>query len=325
MSDPADDDRSGSGPTTGVTVNWRGVVENGTPEPKSVRAAHSMRRTLSAALVALGLTRKRRADGTLAPRPWGRVVAIWGGLLVLVALVSAGHVIGAGDVGIPVTLGDAGDPIESGLHFTLPWPFARVTQMSVRTQNYTMSAAAEGDLAGSDDSVVVLGRDGAQANVDATVLYRLDRDRATEVYETLGTNYRSSLIRPSARSCIRTEFTDRGLVEASTEAWTEISERISECMRDKIEPRGIILEDFQLRDVRLSPQVQQAVEAKVAANETSGVELSDAFLRFAYIQALRELATSSNSKTVVVPSDSGLTPTVPLTGSESLVPEGATP
>ena len=320
MADPQDDDPTTStrpagdgggngGPSGGVNISWRGIVDDDTPEPKSVRVAHSARRGVGSLLTALGLKRKRRADGTLAPRPWGRVVVIWGGALAILILASAGHIVSAGNVGVPVTLGSAGEPLDAGLHFTAPWPFARVAQMSTRTQNYTMTAGrgGEGQIGGSDDSVLVLGRDGAQANVDATVLYHVDRDDATYVYENVGTNFSTAIVRPSARACIRTEFTSRDLVTASTADWPEISEAITSCMREKIEPRGITLEDFQLRDVSLSPQVQQAIEANVAAQQTANQDLSDAYLQFAYIQALRAFANSGGSNTLVLPGDgSGL-------------------
>ena len=163
----------------------------------------------------------------------------------------------------------------------------------------------EGDKANQDDSVTVLGRDGATAQVDATVLYRVAKDNATKVYENVGTDFTTAIIRPSARACIRTEFTSRNLVEASTANWPEISDNIADCMRKKINPRGITLEDFQLRDVRLSPQVSQAIEAKVAASETEGQQLSDEYLQFAYIQALRAFAKSNGPVTLVLPSGNG--------------------
>jgi regulator of protease activity HflC (stomatin/prohibitin superfamily) len=299
---PPTTDGGNGAPTPGVSVNWRGIVDDDAPQPKTVRFFRALGRGIVAVLVGLGLKRKRRPDGTLAPRPWGRVAVIWGTFIVVVGLLSAGHIVGAGNVGVPVTLGSAEAPLDAGLHFTAPWPITRVAQISTRTQNYTMSATkGDGNKSGIDDSVTVLGRDGATAQVDATVLFRVDRENATKVYETVGTNFTTPIIRPSARACIRSEFTTRDLVAASTADWPEISQNIQDCMAKKIEPRGITLEDFQLRDVRLSPQVQQAIEAQVAATQTQNSQLSDAYLQFAYIQALRAFADSKNNSTIIVP------------------------
>jgi regulator of protease activity HflC (stomatin/prohibitin superfamily) len=87
-----------------------------------------------------------------------------------------------------------GKPLKSGLHITLP--FTTTYSLSTRTQNYTMSSLKEGAQKTSDDSVAVLGRDGGSANVNATVLYRLDPAKAGEVFRTLGANYPTQ-IRPA--------------------------------------------------------------------------------------------------------------------------------
>ena len=104
---PIADAGSGNG---GVSVNWRGIVDDDAPQPKTVRFFNSCGARVVGILVALGLKRKRLPDGSLAPRPWVRVIVIWGGGLALFVLFSAGHVVGAGNVGVPVTLGDAGQP-----------------------------------------------------------------------------------------------------------------------------------------------------------------------------------------------------------------------
>lgn len=312
MADPRNEDPTkaqgsssgdgGNGETPGVSVNWRGIVDDDAPQPKTVRFLQFLKRSIVGVLEALGLKRKRRRDGTLAPRPWVRVIVIWGGAAVLFVLFAAGHVVGAGNVGVPVTLGSAEAPLDAGFHFTAPWPITRVAQLSTRTQNYTMAATkGEGAKSNQDDSVTVLGRDGATAQVDATVLYSVNKDNATKVYEEVGTDFTTAIIRPSARACIRTEFTSRNLVDASTSDWPVITDGITDCMRSKLKPRGITLEDFQLRDVRLSAQVQQAIEANVAASETQGQQLSDSYLQFAYIQALRAFAeNNSNGNTTLV-------------------------
>jgi regulator of protease activity HflC (stomatin/prohibitin superfamily) len=178
------------------------------------------------------------------------------------------HVVPAGTVAVPVTLGRSGRQLRSGVHVTLPFTTTKV--MSTRTENYTMAAAkGEGARGNVDDAVAVLGRDGAGGRIDATVLFRLVPDRATDVYRSVGTNYVEKVIRPSARNCIRSAFTDYDMVDAATTSWPEVGDVIAGCMRDKIETRGFVLEDFQLREVTLDDVVQKAISAKVAAQQDS--------------------------------------------------------
>ena len=132
------------------------------------------------------------------------------GVLVVVVLVfSMLHIVPAGTVLVPVTLGDAQTAETQGLHVTLPWPLTRVTSMSVRIQNYTMAAA---NIPGTDKPVIVLGSDGASGTVDATVLYRLNPHRASDVYTNIGVNFGTVLVQPTARKCIRDNFANYPMV-----------------------------------------------------------------------------------------------------------------
>jgi regulator of protease activity HflC (stomatin/prohibitin superfamily) len=57
------------------------------------------------------------------------------------------------------------------------------------------------------------------------------------------------------------------MVEAATTAWHELEDQVTACMAGKMADRGIVLEDFQLREVHLDAQLQSAVTAKVAAQQ----------------------------------------------------------
>jgi regulator of protease activity HflC (stomatin/prohibitin superfamily) len=226
------------------------------------------RERVSAFLVAVGLRRPRRPDGTLGPRAWGRLGLMCGGALLVVFVATAVHVVPPGNVAVPVTLGRPGGAIGPGVHVT--WPLTTTRNLSIRTEQYTMTARSDdGAVNGGDDAVLVLGRDGGSASVDATVLYQLDRDRAAQVYRSVGTNLTQKVIRPSARSCIRSEFTNYALVDAATTSWHDVETDVAKCMADRIEPRGLVLQEFQLREVDLGDQVQQSIDEKVAAQQNA--------------------------------------------------------
>ena len=223
---------------------------------------------IGAALVAVGIRRPRNDDGTLGPRSWKRLFAFLGTIFAIVFVWTSIHVVQPGTVAVPVTLGHAGDPIGAGFHITLP--FTTTYAMSTRVQNYTMtSIIGEGAKGSTDDSVAVLGSDGGAANVNATVLYRVDPKQATTVYRTIGKNYADDLVRPSARSCIRTQFTLYPMIDAATVDWRKIEADAATCLKAKIESQGLLLQDFQLREVTLSAQLQTAVNSKVASQQNA--------------------------------------------------------
>jgi regulator of protease activity HflC (stomatin/prohibitin superfamily) len=93
-------------------------------------------------------------------------------------------------------------PMKEGLNFAIPiWQ--RVTPMDVRLQEYTMSIVPDEGAVRRDDSLDAPTSDGQQVKVDATVIFRIDPEKAPEVYKTIGVDYVDKLIRPYSRSQIR--------------------------------------------------------------------------------------------------------------------------
>ena len=102
----------------------------------------------------------------------------------------------------------------------------------------------------------------------------------------------------SARSCIRSEFTRFGMIDAATTAWRTLENNVTKCMKAKIETRGLQLQDFQLREVTLSSQLQTAVNAKVASQqnaEQQKFELATA-QQAADITRIQALATADSQQ-----------------------------
>lgn len=285
-------------------------------------------------------------------------------LLFFLAAFYRGSV-GVGEVGIPVALGNAGSARSSGPVFATPWTDLKT--LSIQTQEYTMTVTADEGAKNGDDSIEVKGSDGATGWVDATVLYRLVESEAPRLYREVGTGYLDKIIRPTARTCIRDAFAEYPMVDASTSKRTVVSDDIASCLREGIEPRGFIIEEFQLRNVRVSDNVQQAIDAKVAAQqeaqrktielqaasadaekkriEAKGAadseqiikcgattetvvndegetievatpkdgascenNLTEEYLMYQYIQTLEAVVNSPNNSTVILPTDSNLTP-----------------
>jgi regulator of protease activity HflC (stomatin/prohibitin superfamily) len=324
-------------------------------------------------LVAIGFMRPRNANGELGPRHWKGLAAFIGVIIAVIIVWTSLHVVQPGNVAVPVTFGHAGQPLDPGIHITLP--FTNANSMSTRTQNYTMSSTATDGPKGSVDSAVsVLGKDGGSATVNATLLYRLDRSKATDVYRNLGRNYGPSLVRPTARGCVRSAFTQYIITAGASTASGSIQDNIAGCIKDKLESVGLQLQAFQLRSVTLGTNVQAAVDAKLQAqqklqqqtfeqataqkqaeitriqaqatadqerivqcgghivttkvgndefqtivpnapNNCTATGLTQAYLQYAYIQALNNIATSGTKATLILPN--GLSPvlTVPTGGS----------
>jgi hypothetical protein len=205
----------------------------------------------------------------------------------------------SGSAGVPVTFGKAANEVGPGLH--LEWPITKMKTISVRTQSYTM--AAKGD----DPSVRVLGSDAAGATADATLLFRVVRSRATDVYDNLGTGYATTVVRPTARRCVRAAFADNELVKAATTESNDVEKVIENCIKETLQPAGIDVQEFQLRQLVLSQQLTDAIEGNVAAGEVGAASaLDENYQQFVYVLQFLKNAAKNGNSIVVTPSGTGI-------------------
>ena len=251
-------------------------------------------------LVAIGVLRPRNSDGTFGRRSWKGLAAFLGTIFAIVFVWTSVHIVQPGTVAVPVTVGRSGKPLSAGLHITLP--FTTTYSMTTRTQNYTMTSnPAPGQKGTTDDAVPVLGRDGGSANVNATVLFRIDPGKATTVFRSLGSNYAVSFVRPSARNCVLTEFTKFDVVERGNHRVEHSRKEHQPVHRRQARRRqGLLLQDFQLRGVTLAPNIGTAVTAKVAAQQLEQQQVFELATaqKQADIKRIQALATADSQEII---------------------------
>lgn len=195
------------------------------------------------------------------------IALIPGGFGLLILLFCCFTSVPVGQVGIPVAFGHTSAPLSPGIHFINP--FADVKKMNLRTQQYTMvHDQGEGAKSG-DDSVGVLGSDGGTADVDATLLFHVDRESASTLYKKVGTAYINQIVRPAAKTCVRNGFTKYDIVSSSTIDRSEVETAIHDCLESKMTPYGLALDDLQIRHVALAANLQTSVNNKIAAQQAA--------------------------------------------------------
>jgi SPFH domain/Band 7 family protein len=224
---------------------------------------------------------------------------VFGIAAIVFFVLSFFRTVPSGSVAVPVTFGKAANEVGPGLH--LEWPITKMKNISVRTQSYTMAAR------GDDPSVQVLGSDAAGASADSTLLFRVVRSKATDVYDNLGTGYATTVVRPTARRCVREAFANGPLVEEATTRSNDVERAIEDCIKETLEPAGINVQDFQLRQLTLSQQLTNALDAAVASQKAGAVDpLDPNYRQFLYIMQFLQQAAKSGSNIVVTPDGTGL-------------------
>lgn len=242
---------------------------------------------------------------------------ILGVIVVLVLLYASVAYVPAGHVGVLTLFGRVtGDVLPEGTH--LVNPFKVNNTLSIRTQE-------------KKETATVPSNEGLIMTLDTSLLYRLNFEKAADVYRTIGPRYESIVVEPNFRSAVRAVTAAHSANALYTGAREEVAVKIQEELSKILSQRGIVVESVLLRDVQLPLMLKTSIEAKQQAEqealrmnfvlqkekqeaerkriEAQGIAdfqrivaqgISPQLLEWKGIEATERLATSSNAKVVLI-------------------------
>src|SRR5438128_3186345 len=239
-------------------------------------------------------------------------------LVVLIILLMASTTsIPTGNVGVLTLFGRVtGETLPEGIH--LVNPLKSVQKLSIQTQSVKESAN-------------VPSNEGLILALDTSLLFRLDKNKAAFVYQTVGDNYAERIVEPTLRAPIRASTSAHTANALYTNAREIVQQQIQDELTAQLAPRGVIVEAVLLRDVQLPAMLKSSIEAKQQAEqdalrmsfilqkekqeaerkriEAQGIAdfqkivaqgISPQLLEWKGIEATEKLALSTNTKVVVI-------------------------
>ena len=243
--------------------------------------------------------------------------------------------IDAGELGVQSLFGKVNPRVlESGLNIVNP--LIEVRTFDIKTQNYTMSSVHdEGDKAG-DDAIRVLTADGLEVIIDLTVLYRVVPSETPRILKEIGIDYKNTIVRPITRTKIRDNAVYYDAVSLYSVKRDEFQGKIFKSIEKDFKERGLFLEQLLVRNITLPISVKSSIESKINAEqdaqkmefvlqkekqeaerkrvEAQGIAdyqkilstgLSDKQLQYEMIKANKEIATSPNTKVIIMGNSKG--------------------
>ena len=262
---------------------------------------------------------------------FSRPLKIVGIILIILGLASSTiKQIDAGRVGVQSLFGNVQEgTLTSGLNFVNP--LVDVTEFDTRTQNYTMSGIHDEGKQAGDDAIRVLSSDGLEVVIDLTVLYRVQPDQAPTILKKIGANYEDVIVRPITRTRIRDIAAYYEAVALYSTKRDEFQGRIFKTIEIDFKARGLALEQLLVRNINLPESVKKTIESKINAEqeaqkmqfvlqkekqeaerkrvEAQGISdyqriitttLTDKQLQYEMIKAQKEIATSPNTKIIIM-------------------------
>lgn len=139
-----------------------------------------------------------------------------------------------------------------GLHFKIPfWQVAKLFNAQILefsiTDGFDFSKNKE---ALGDDKIFATTKDGKDITVEGSILFRIDRNNAPELWENLGENVVSKVVRPFSRSKIASLFSELTLDQIKQHRG-EVENLVKQELHTYFKDRGLDCEGFLLSTVRL--------------------------------------------------------------------------
>ncbi|MCW9097203.1 MAG: prohibitin family protein [Ignavibacteriaceae bacterium] len=236
---------------------------------------------------------------------------------LLIALLQCFTIIPAGHTGVIDFLGYVSDnTLKPGVN--LVNPMANVEKMSIKTQELK-------------ELMSVPSKEGLSVDLEISLLFKLDSEKANEIYKTVGPNYAEIILTPQFRSVVRgvtARYEAKALYTASRE---KLAGEILDELEKLVGPRGIIVEQAPLRQIQLPERLTKSIEEKLQAEQESqrmefiltrekqeadrkrieakGIAdfqeivskgISEQLLKWKGIEATEKLANSTNTKVVII-------------------------
>ena len=226
-------------------------------------------------------------------------------------------IIPAGHTGVIDFLGNVSDEtLKPGV--SLVNPMAKIEKMSIKTQELK-------------EMMSVPSKEGLSVNLEISLLFKLNSDMANEIYKTVGPEYAEIILVPQFRSVVRgvtARYEAKALYTASRE---KLAGEILDELGKLVGPRGITVEQAPLRQIQLPARLTQSIEEKLQAEQDAqrmafilqkeeqeadrkrieargiadfqdivSVNISNMLLKWKGIEATEKLASSPNTKVIII-------------------------
>lgn len=135
-----------------------------------------------------------------------------------------------------------------GMHFKVP-VIHRVKLFNAQLIEYTVSKdilLKDNKEIMGDEVINAVTADNKFVAIEATVLIKLDTEKLPEIWQNIGENFVSKVVRPVTRSRIRKVLTNHTLTKALSTNRSVIEDEVKEELRESLSSHGLHVDNFYL-------------------------------------------------------------------------------
>lgn len=157
-----------------------------------------------------------------------------------------------------------------GLHLKIPfWQIAKLFNAQILEYTIRHGFDIHNKEALGDEPILTTTKDDKGISVEGAILFRIDKAKAPALWENIGENFVSKVVRPYARSRISNVFTQFNASEISHNR-SRIEQIIKDELNQLFSDKGLTVEGALLTEVKLLDSgVKNATDTVIAGNGVS--------------------------------------------------------
>ena len=161
-----------------------------------------------------------------------------------------------------------------GLHLKLPfWQVAKLFNAQILEYTIRKGFDINQKEALGDEPITTVTQDGHPISVEGSILFKIDKANAPELWENIGDNFVSKVVRPFARSRIANIFTQI-TADQIRSSRTQVEEALKQELNRLFDDKGLIVEGVLLSEVKILDQSNQPQKEIIFENSPSSTPLS---------------------------------------------------
>jgi regulator of protease activity HflC (stomatin/prohibitin superfamily) len=189
------------------------------------------------------------------------VVEVVGGFFIN---VPPGHVACVHDLGRGVLKRVWGP----GLHLKIPfWQRAKLFNAQILEYLIRHDVDLSNKETLGDEEITAKTSDGKNIQVEGSILLKIDKKRANELWEKIGDDFVSKIVRPVSRSRIRSVMSEISL-DQLTSYRTQVEEKVKNELNKVLSTSGIICDGFLLSEIKDLGDLDKKQDDKVVFSKT---------------------------------------------------------
>lgn len=175
------------------------------------------------------------------------------GLIVIITIISSFQTIKSGEVGLKVRFGKiVSSQLNEGFNLKIPY-IEDIVVVNIKVQKIELTTESS-------------SKDLQTIETNIAVNYRIESDKASSLYKTVGNTYETTVLDPAIKESVKATIAKYTAAEVITER-SEVSAKCKEELQNKVSKYGIVIDNFNITNLSFSDEYTRAIEEKQVAEQ----------------------------------------------------------